>query len=131
VHHRRFGGNARKRKTRLTDSTFNTMIGITTVERPDLEAEDEDDQTPLDDVFQEETRAGPATLFKMAVAPARSSRPGTFRAQDYSFGYLSCKNCHNDQAFYIHHADLDAGYTFRCRVCRMEITVTAESLAQT
>jgi hypothetical protein len=104
------------------------MIGVSTVECPD--SEDEDEHTHFEEVANGDVRAHSATLFKVGVAPARPLRRRTFQAQDYSFGYLSCKNCHNDQAYYIHHADLDAGYTFRCRVCRMEITVTSESLAQ-
>src|SRR5579883_2721332 len=104
VHHGRFGGNARKRKTRLTDSTFNSMIGISTVECPD--SDDADEHTHCDEVSNGDKHARPATLFKVAVAPVRPLTRRTFRAQDYSFGYLTCKNCHNDQAYYIHHADL-------------------------
>jgi hypothetical protein len=128
VHHGRFGGNARKRKTRLTDSTFNTMIGVPTVERP--ECEDEADHAQPDEGSDEEAFVRPATLFKVAIAPVRPIKRRLFQPQEYVFGYTSCKNCHSDQAFYIHRVDLDAGYMFRCRVCRMEITVTPESLTQ-
>jgi hypothetical protein len=50
-----------------------------------------------------------------------------FSCQDYEFGYAVCSNCHNDQAYYVHHTDLVDGYTFRCRVCRLEMTVWAKS----
>lgn len=128
MHHGRFGGNARKRKTRLTDSTFNTMIGVPTVERAELE--DETEGVQLDEGPDEEAYVRPAALFKVAVAPTRPSKRRLFQPQEYVFGYISCQNCRSDQAFYIHQADLDAGYVFRCRVCRMEITVTPESLAR-
>ncbi len=128
MHHGRFGGNARKRKTRLTDATFNTMIGVPTVER--LELEDEIEQAQPDEGSDEETFVRPATVFKVAIAPVRPLKQRRFQPQEYVFGYISCKYCHSDQAFYIHHSDLATGYVFRCRVCRVEITVTAESLAQ-
>jgi hypothetical protein len=55
------------------------------------------------------------------AAPAAEVR--MFRAQDYQFGYVTCANCHNDQAYYLHRAVLADGYTFRCRICRLEMTV--------
>jgi hypothetical protein len=58
--------------------------------------------------------------------PARRALDRAFSCQDYHFGYTACANCHSDQAFYVHHADLVQGYTFRCRICRHELTISAE-----
>jgi hypothetical protein len=49
--------------------------------------------------------------------------------QDYAFGYARCSHCWSDQAYYIHHADLEQGYTFRCRICRLEMTVSTTTPA--
>jgi ribosomal protein S27E len=104
------------------------MIGVPTVERP--EHGDEDEHSLFDEGPESEAALHPATVFKVAVSSQSPIKQRVFEPQDHVFGYLSCKNCHNDQAFYIHRADVEAGYRFRCRVCRMEITVTVESLAQ-
>jgi hypothetical protein len=66
-----------------------------------------------------------AQLDRTQVA-APAAEVCTFHAQDYQFGYATCANCHNDQAFYLHRAVLASGYVFRCRICRLEMTVVQD-----
>lgn len=130
MHRGRFGGgNARKRKAKLTDATFQAMIGgAATVEDAlgtiDVAAEDEDGVVVLVAV-----QPGAAPVADRLPADTATGGAATrrFSCQDYQFGYAVCRNCHNDQAYYVHQADLANGYTFRCRVCRMEMTITAQA----
>lgn len=123
MHRGRFGGNARKRKAKLTDATFHAMIGrpgaaeqsVATME-PDGDGQLAVSVTDLQCV----TLAHPA-LAQRRLAPTR-----VFCCQDYHFGYTTCRHCHSDQAIYVHQADLAQGYTFRCRICRHELTISAE-----
>ena len=127
MHHGRFGGgNARKRKAKLTDATFQAMIGAAaSVEDPlnAIEGEDEDGVVTLVVV---PSAATPPVERRLAEGVS-AAVPRHFSCQDYRFGYAVCRNCHNDQAYYVHQADLATGYTFRCRVCRLELTVTAQA----
>jgi len=124
VHRGRFGGNARKRKAKLTDATFHAMIGAAPpsealVVMIDLEAE----------AVSATIDAAAAVMVdydRIESAPRRLM-PRDFSAQDYQFGYATCANCHNDQAYYLHHAVLADGYTFRCRICRLEMTVVNQA----
>lgn len=124
MHRGRFGGNARKRKAKLTDATFHAMIGSAAAE-----------DAPVA-VLELSEVAITATLVAAEAVVARhaAGEPGIarreyrdFRPEEYVFGYVSCAHCHNDQAYYLHQADVAAGYTFRCRVCRMEIALGVES----
>lgn len=123
MHRGRYGGNARKRKAKLTDATFQAMIGragaadasIATLD-PNASAED----TVLN-ADGTRVRVGVALAQQARRAPARP-----FCCQDYHFGYITCGTCQSDQAFYVHQADLAQGYTFRCRICRHELTISAE-----
>jgi len=126
VHRGRFGGNARKAKTKLTDALFDRMIGVATpVEIPV-------GVLPVEDAVAAETIAEPAECLPSAVlglmlqAP-RSIRLRAFECKNYRFGYMACGNCRNEQAYYLHHEDLTGGVTFRCRVCRMELTVKVDA----
>jgi hypothetical protein len=126
VHRGRFGGNARKRKAKLTDATFHAMIGVGAVAEPQV-ASLAQDTAVLDVLITEEDVEEGLSAFGVSLSPARARSARQFRCQDFEFGYAACRNCHNDQAYYIHQADLTDGYTFRCRVCRLEMTVWAKT----
>jgi hypothetical protein len=127
VHRGRFGGNARKRKAKLTDDTFHTMISpaaraeahVATIE-PDAGGE-----TVV--VLAEELAVVHGPSLAQPVRAYARTDGRRFACQDYQFGYTACRNCHSDQAFYVHQADLEQGYTFRCRICRHELTVSAQA----
>ena len=126
MHRGRFGGNARKRKAKLTDATFHKMIGVA----PPAEA-------PIgilpvaepstDDSIGDSPSPPPRVMFNLVRPARRAARTRPFDSQEYQFGYADCRHCRNEQAYYLHQEDLAEGYTFRCRVCRMEMTITREA----
>ena len=126
MHRGRFGGNARKAKTKLTDALFHKMIGVAT------QAEAPIGVLPVEDTEVTEAVDEPGELLPSAVlgllrqAP-RSVRLRAFDCKNYQFGYAACGSCRNEQAYYLHLEDLAAGVTFRCRVCRLELTVKVEA----
>lgn len=126
MHRGRFGGNARKRKAKLTDDTFQAMIGSSALAEAPLATMEIVVETEAVMVLSEGVAvAGQAPT---EYPPAeRTRQPREFRCQEYRFGYAVCRNCQNDQAYYVHQADMESGYTFRCRVCRHEVTVTAQA----
>jgi hypothetical protein len=144
VHRGRFGGNARKRKTKLTDASFHAVIGtqvqsdgqvIALVHETSLIEVVISDEEVLDDdldfVAPDFVSPGYIPLpspIESVVLPIRriQAQGQSFACQDYEFGYAICGSCHNDQAYYVHRADLVDGYTFRCRVCRLQMTVFAK-----
>ncbi|HWE63472.1 MAG TPA: hypothetical protein VHB98_17295, partial [Chloroflexota bacterium] len=76
------------------------------------------------------TEAVPSSIRSSSTHPSHGFirvADRVFRCQDYQFGYTVCHHCHSDQAFYVHHADLQRGYTFRCRICQHELTVSIEN----
>jgi hypothetical protein len=130
VHRGRSGGNARKRKSKLNDDIFQAMIaGPTTVaDRSPLVTPGVD----LGDQFDPLPGAAVATLEVEASRVFQRPRrviTGVDDLQDYAFGYARCRHCQSDQVYYLHSADLERGYTFRCRICRLEITVSAATPA--
>lgn len=125
MHRGRFGGNARKRKAKLTDAKFQAMLGVGTVSDAPIAVIDAELEFVEDIQLLEHEPALPLHHHPVrAVAPARSTGP--FSSIDYHFGYVSCVHCRSDQAYYLRRDDLVTGCTFRCRVCRMELTVTVE-----
>ncbi len=126
MHRGRFGGNARKAKTKLTDALFDRMIGVAEpVEIPAGVLPIEDAVT-VEMVIEPGERLPEAALGLVARTP-RSMRLRAFECKNYRFGYMTCGNCRNEQAYYLHHEDLVGGVTFRCSVCRMELTVKVEA----
>jgi hypothetical protein len=125
VHRGRFGGNARKRKAKLTDATFHAMIGSGAI--ADGQTVSLTQETVVLDVYLDDDLQGGMSPFVVPTAPLHVRASRQFRCQDYEFGYAICRNCHNDQAYYVHRADLTNGYTFRCTVCRLEMTVWAKA----
>ena len=128
MHHGRLAGNARKRKAKLTDATFHKMIGAAPV------AEGPVAVLPMDEFSGEaeegedgEPTAGVVSTQPRPVRMAPRTQP--FDCREFQFGYKACHNCRNEQAYYAHLEDLTAGFTFRCRVCRMEMTVSIEANA--
>jgi hypothetical protein len=81
------------------------------------------DTTVLEVIISDDEADEAVTQYETTVLPPRRIERRQFACQDYEFGYATCKNCHNEQAYYVHHADLADGYAFRCRVCRLEMTV--------
>ena len=128
MHHGRFGGNARKRKAKLTDATFHKMIGAAPI------AEGPVGVLPVGEISSEdlerEDSGLPSSVVLNLTRPVRvAPRMRLFDCGEYQFGYKSCLNCRNEQAYYLHQEDLAAGFTFRCRVCRMEMTVALDPQA--
>lgn len=126
MHRGRFGGNARKRKAKLTDVTFGKMIGVV------LPPEAPIGVLPSGDGSTEEGEgdspdAPPSVVLNLVRPAPRVIRFRPFASDDYQFGYAACWNCRNEQAYYLHQEDLSSGYTFRCRVCRHEMTVTLDA----
>ncbi|MGH2386566.1 MAG: hypothetical protein ACRDIE_00060 [Chloroflexota bacterium] len=126
MHRGRFGGNARKAKAKLTDAVFHKMIGTA------AQADAPIGVLPMEESVGAETEADEGEASKSVVVRfvGPSPRSATVRAFDcanYRFGYRACTNCRNEQAFYLHQDDLEHGVTFRCRVCRLELTVTSQA----
>ncbi|HVC81617.1 MAG TPA: hypothetical protein VNL35_14080 [Chloroflexota bacterium] len=126
MHHGRFGGNARKRKAKLTDAAFHKMIGAAPV------AEGPVAILPVAEPGGDDQEDGDTELRSSVVLnllrPARiAPRSRPFDCKEFQFGYTACLNCRNEQAYYLHQEDLAVGFTFRCRVCRMEMTVTIDA----
>jgi hypothetical protein len=126
VHHGRFGGNARKAKAKLTDALFDRMIGVvTSIEGPVGVLPLEDD--PAAEAVAETGDRLPGAVLGLMLQSPRSARLRAFDCRNYRFGYMACGSCRNEQAYYLHHEDLAGGVTFRCRVCRIELTVKVEA----
>ncbi len=126
VHRGRFGGNARKAKTKLTDALFDRMIGVAgTVEAPIGVIPLEDD--PAAEAVAEPGDHLPGAVLGLMLQSPRSARLQAFDCRNYRLGYMACGSCRNEQAYYLHYQDLAGGVTFRCRVCRMELTVKVEA----
>jgi hypothetical protein len=129
----RLGGNARKHKIQLTDATFDAMIQSSQhSESAVLEIVEETTILAIETstaVFEGQDLVPavlPMATIPLGRAPAVRRAPRIFSCQDYEFGYAACQTCRNDQAYYVHRQDLQAGYTFRCRVCRHEMTITKD-----
>jgi hypothetical protein len=129
------GGNARKRKAKLTDATFHAMIGSpapvgqAVVVTQEVEVVE---RVEADGIVFERSLAIDEALVDLAVRPLVSGGPAStedrpFASQEFDFGYVECPTCHNDQAYYVRHADLAAGFPFRCRVCRSCMTAWAKA----
>lgn len=133
MHRGRFGGNARKRKAKLTDASFNAVLGVPT--QADVQLYPVPREPGLLNLVAEEPEAvGRVPIIEMSLPVfdlvAKVRLPGDarpFSCQDYEFGYATCTNCHNDQAYYVHRSDLLNGYAFRCRVCRLEVILSARA----
>ena len=125
MHHGRVGGNARKRKTKLTDAALTSMLTPSAPRDSSLAVADE----TADELEEQRLPEGwPAIVSPTVVRPPQVSRVRGVRAfscADYTFGYAICGSCRSDQAYYIHKEDLVEGYTFRCRICRHEVTVSS------
>lgn len=124
MHHGRMGGNARKRKTKLTDAALTSMLTPAAPRDSSLAVADE----TADDLEEGLAEARPAIGLPTVVRPSQVAKARGVRAfscADYMFGYATCGNCRSDQAYYIHRDDLVDGYTFRCRICRHEVTVSS------
>ncbi|HXT35178.1 MAG TPA: hypothetical protein VN837_06335 [Chloroflexota bacterium] len=126
MHHGRFGGNARKRKAKLTDATFHKMIGAAPVAEGPVATLPVADPAGEDrEIEDAELRSGMVLNLLRPARMAPRARP--FDSKDFQFGYKACLNCRNEQAYYLHQEDLAVGFTFRCRVCRMEMTVSLDA----
>ena len=124
VHHGRVGGNARKRKTKLTDAALTSMLTPSAPRDSSLAVADE----TADELEERLSEVRPAIALPIVVRPPQASKAHevrVFSCVDYAFGYAICGNCRSDQAYYIHREDMVEGYTFRCRICRHEVTVSS------
>ena len=126
MHRGRFGGNARKAKTKLTDALFDRMIGVAAPVETPVGVLPIEDAVAAEAVVEPGERLQGAALGLMLQAP-RSMRLRAFDCKNYRFGYMACGSCRNEQAYYLHHEDLVGGVTFRCRVCRVELTVKVDA----
>jgi uncharacterized protein YfaA (DUF2138 family) len=126
VHRGRFGGNARKAKAKLTDAVFHKMIGAT------AQAEAPIGVLPIEDAVgaeaeAEDGEASTSVVVRLGGSSSRLTAVRSFDCANYRFGYRACANCRNEQAYYLHQDDLVNGVTFRCRVCRFELTVSSQA----
>ena len=124
MHHGRMGGNARKRKTKLTDAVLTSMLTPSAPRDSSLSVADE----TADELEERLPEVWPAIVSPTVVRPSQVAKTREVRAfscADYTFGYAICGTCRSDQAYYIHRDDLVDGYTFRCRICRHEVTVSS------
>ena len=126
MHRGRFGGNARKAKAKLTDAVFHKMIGAT------AQAEAPIGVLPIEDASgpeaeAEEGEASTSVAVRLGGSSSGMTAVRSFDCANYRFGYRACANCRNEQAYYLHQDDLVNGVTFRCRVCRFEMTVSSQA----
>ena len=130
------GGNARKRKAKLTDATFSAMLGPSAraagqalLAAQGAEVAERVEADGL--LFEQPVLVEQATIeVTVRTKQADNSTICEFRpfaCQEYDFGYAECPTCHNDQVYYAHRAFLAAGFSFRCRVCRSSMTASAKS----
>jgi len=122
------GGNARKRKTRLTEQSLSAVMEV----------------APQRGAGRSVVGDGsvPATADRATrePLPSTSSMPATYNDPDrvlteaphyparrYVFGLVVCPECRNENIYYQDRDLLTAGYPFRCRICQHELLATAPS----
>ncbi len=137
-------GNARKKKTRLTEQSLSAVMEVarprTVVEGvasdgggfvaadADTTALLSDAADPVVSSILELLRAEPdvATMPAAYNDPARvfTGAPD-YPARRYIFGLVICPECHNENMYYQDRDALAAGYHFRCRICQHELLATS------
>lgn len=125
-------GNARKRKTRLTNQTFSAVMDLS--RRAEPEAVDEvEGAEPVTDSLEfnilDLLRAEPEVVSVPAAynEPASIFTPaGGFATDRYVLGLMQCSECRNEMMYYQRREILSAGYAFRCRICQHELLATLD-----
>ncbi len=136
-------GNARKKKTRLTEESLSAVMEVA---RPRVAATE-----TAQGVTEEATRDGSVSEVSssasdsvvssilellraepdVAVMPAAYNDPSRafsgaadYPAQRYLFGLAVCPECRHENMYYQDRDVLAAGYHFRCRICQHELRAT-------
>lgn len=134
-------GNARKKKTRLTDESLSAVMevagprvavaGMAGVAAPDDALSGAPTSTSTSDSvvssILELLRSEP----DIAVMPAAYNDPSRvftgaadYPAGRYLFGLAVCPECRHENMYYQDRDVLAAGYHFRCRICQHELLAT-------
>jgi len=136
-------GNARKKKTRLTEQSLSDVMEVArpravVVDAPARGSTSADGgavsgeglSPPSDPVISsilELLRSEPdvATMPAVYNDPSRAfTEAPHYPARRYVFGLVVCPECHNENMYYQDRAALAAGYRFRCRICQHELLAT-------
>ncbi len=133
-------GNARKKKARLTDQTFSTVMEIGHVAPASAAIESYESGT------REPEQSGDGSLDVLSlpvvssildlwrsepdapVIPAVYNDPkhifkdaSGFPTEHFAVGLVVCPECRNEMFYYQDRAVLTEGYRFRCRICQHEL----------
>ncbi len=120
-------GNARKKKTRLTDASFSAVMEVggpraEPVERPP----DETSESVISSIL-ELLRAEPDAVVMPVVyndaSRVLTAAPG-YPAERFVFGLTVCSECRSENIYYQDRDVLAAGYRFRCRICQHELVAS-------
>lgn len=132
----RLRGNARKKKSRLTNRTLSAVMEIgRRRENPEVasgadatpEQESALDTVELDILALLRTEPDTATVPAVYNDAGRAfTGAGAFPADRYVFGLMICPACHNEMVYYQRRDLLAGGYGFRCRVCQHEIVASLD-----
>ena len=125
-------GNARKRKARLTESTFSADVTGDSPAPVDADsasgyvvapAEPDAVISSILDLLriEQDTPVLPA-----AYNDSRHIFHGAprFPTDRYIVGLLQCSECHNEMIYYQDRDVVTAGFTFRCRICQHPLVAT-------
>ncbi len=143
------GGNARKRKTRLTEQSLSAVMevapqrgaGRSVVGDGSVPATaDRATREPLPSTSDTSDSVISSILELLRTEPDVASMPATYNDPDrvlteaphyparrYVFGLVVCPECRNENIYYQDRDLLTAGYPFRCRICQHELLATAPS----
>jgi len=138
-------GNARKKKARLTDQTFSTVMEIGHVAPDSATVKPRESGTP-EPGTREPDESGDSSLDVMSlpvvssildlwrsepdapVIPAVYNDPthifkdaSGFPTEHFAVGLVVCPECRNEMFYYQDRAVLVEGYRFRCRICQHEL----------
>ncbi len=123
-------GNARKKKTRLTDASFSAVMEVggpraEPVDRPPDEASSTSESV-ISSIL-ELLRTEPDAVVMPAVyndaSRVLTAVPG-YPAERFVFGLIVCPECHSENIYYQDRDVLAAGYRFRCRICQHELVAS-------
>ncbi len=140
------GGNARKKKTRLTEQSLSAVMEVAPRSGPGRGvganggAPDSADRATHESLSPTSDSVISSILELLRTEPDVASMPAAYNDPDlvlteaphyparrYIFGLVVCLECRNENIYYQDRDLLAAGYPFRCRICQHELLAMAPS----